>query len=105
MLIYCFAMIKVLKINVGGRREAHDLMEATANQLGIDILVISEPKNSRSEEEGWFNDARNRAIIAALNSRYPIEKIGSNNDEGFRWVQIGGVTIYVCYWPPNTEFN
>lgn len=50
-------MIRVLQINVDGRREAHDLMQATANQLGIDVLVVSEPKHSKSEEEGWYNDA------------------------------------------------
>jgi len=98
-------MIKVLQINIDGRKKAHDLMQATANQLGIDILVISEPKHSKSEGEGWFNDASSRATIAVLNNKIPIDKIGSNNEVGFRWVQIGGVTIYACYWSPNTEFT
>lgn len=80
-------------------------MQATANQLGIDILVISEPKHSKSEGEGWFNEASSRATIAVLNNKIPIDKIGSNNEVGFRWVQIGGVIIYACYWSPNTEFT
>lgn len=98
-------MIKLLQINIDGRREAHDLMQATANQLRIDILVISEPKHPKSEGEGWFNDASSRATIAVLNNKIPIDKIGSNNEVGFRWVQIGGVTLYACYWSPNTEFT
>lgn len=32
-------MTKILQINVDGRKEAHDLMEVTANQLGIDVLL------------------------------------------------------------------
>jgi len=97
--------IKVLQINVDGRKEAHDLMEATANHLDIDILIISELKHSRMEEEGWFSDANTKATIAILNQNIQIQKIGSCNIEGFRWVQVGGTTIYACYWSPNTEFT
>lgn len=51
METHCLAMIRVLQINVDGRREAHDLMQATANQLGIDVLVVSEPKHSEVKKK------------------------------------------------------
>lgn len=98
-------MIKVLQINVDGRKDVYDLMESTAVQLGIDILIISEPKHAKTEEEGWFNDVGNKATVAVINEKLSIAEIGPRVDQGFRWVKIGDTRIYACYWSPNTDFT
>lgn len=35
-------MIRCMQINVDGRRNAQELMMATANQQEVDVLIISE---------------------------------------------------------------
>jgi len=61
-------MIKFMQINVDGRRNAHDLMMATASQQGVDVLVISEPHLCGQEYDGWYSDAGNKAAIMAFNT-------------------------------------
>lgn len=80
-------------------------MEATSRQLESDVLIISEHKLTKLEEEGGFYDLSGKATIAVFNSRLQIEKKGPKNNEEFRWIQISNLTIYACYRSPNTELT
>lgn len=98
-------MIKFMQINVDGRKNAHDLMMATASQQGVDVLIISEPHRSGQDYDGWYSDAGNKAAIMAFNPRIQVQEIGPKDNLGFRWVRIENTTIYACYWSPNTDYT
>lgn len=97
-------MIRLLQVNVDGRRAAHNLLEATAAEAGSNVLIVSEPYRSKPEAEGWFGDLGNRAAVAIANPRIQIVEAGPADNRGFRWVQLEGVRVYACYWSPNTAF-
>jgi len=58
-------MTSFLQINIDGR---WNLMIATANKLSPDFLIISEQKHTRTEDDGWYNDAGDLCAIAKLKS-------------------------------------
>lgn len=58
-------MTHVLQINVGVCRAAQDLTLATAPNLDIDVLVMSEPYRCGLEADGWFSDTGGKAAIVA----------------------------------------
>jgi len=98
-------MINIIQINVDGGRNAQDLLMATANDRGADVIIISEPYRSRSEEEEWFPDITNKAAVVIANSTTRVREVGPRKNAGFRWVTLDEVTIYSCYWSPNTEYT
>lgn len=49
-------MINILQINVGVGRAAQDLALATANNSGIDIVILSEQYRNKEEEDGWYSE-------------------------------------------------
>jgi len=98
-------MIRILQINVGVWRAAQDLALATASDTGVDVLVLSEPYRCGQEAEGWFSDIDERAAILALNRNLQIQTIGPKDNRGFRWIKVEDITIYACYWSPNTAYT
>jgi len=98
-------MIRILQINVGVCRAAQDLALATASDTGVDVLVLSEPYRCGQEAEGWFSDIDERAAILALNRNLQIQTIGPKDNRGFRWIKVEDITIYACYWSPNTAYT
>lgn len=98
-------MMKILQINVDRRQVAHDLMVATASQLEADVLIISEPNRIGLEEEGWFSDVGSNAAVVVFNPTLSITEIGPKNNQGFRWIKIGDIRVYACYWSPNTTLD
>lgn len=80
-------MIKFMQINVNGRKNAHDLMMATASQQGVDVLIISEPHRCGQDNNGWYSDAGNKAAIMAFNPRIQVQEIGPKDNPGFRWTK------------------
>lgn len=98
-------MISILQINVGVCRAAQDLALATAAEMGVDILILSEPYRCRTEDEGWFSDVGAKAAVVVFNPEIQIRDIGPMNNAGFRWVKVGDITLYACYWSPNTAYT
>ncbi|KAF0692078.1 Uncharacterized protein FWK35_00036809, partial [Aphis craccivora] len=96
--------VRCMQINVDGGRVAQDLAEATAKHLGVDVLFICEQYRNKTEE-GWFQDRNGRSAVVVLNPNIPILETSLANDLGFRWVTIGDICIYSCYWSPNTDFD
>lgn len=95
--------INILQINVGVCRAAQDLALATA--MGIDALFLSETYSCRPVVEGWFSDVGARTAIIVFNPGLQIRAIGPMDNTGFRWVKIEDITLYVCYWSPNTAYT
>jgi len=73
--------------------------------MGIDVLILSEPYRCGSETEGWFSDADARAAILVFNPTLQLQQIGPKNNSGFRWVKVENLTVYACYWSPNTVYT
>jgi hypothetical protein len=90
-------MIRVLQINVGVCRAAQDLALATASNIGIDVMVLSESYSCGLEADGWFTDIDAKAAVVVFNPRLQIQEIGPKNNKGFRLVKVEELTVYACY--------
>jgi len=98
-------MIRVLQINVGVCRAAQDLAVATASNMDIDVIVMSEPYRCGLEVDEWYSDTGGKAAIVLSNPRLQVQAIGPKDSAGFRWVKVEDLTVYTCYWSPNTVFT
>lgn len=67
------AAVKVLQINLGRSRTAHDLAFAHAAKTNADILVISEPNKKIASKGNWLVDLRKDAAIYCRNKNVDIE--------------------------------
>jgi len=73
--------------------------------MGIDVIVMSEPYRCGLEVDGWYSDTGNKAAIMAFNPKIHVQEIGPKDNPGFWWVRIENMTIYACYWSPNTDYT
>lgn len=96
-------MIRILQINIGVCKAAQDLAIATANDLEVDVLIISEQHRNSGEDRGWYPDTSSRAAIATI-SNIPVDRVGPPSP-GFRWLETNGYRIYSCYCSPNVSLN
>jgi len=78
---------------------------ATAAATDVDIIILSEPYRCRTDVEGWFSDVGVKAAVVVFNPDIQIRAIGPKDNAGFRWVKVGDITFYACYWSPNTEYT
>lgn len=92
---------KIFQINLNRCKMAQDLLNQTATQLGVDIVIISEPWSPLSQ---WHNDGFRDASIWI-----PMPSIGSFADiknifrsKGIVAVQPGDYTVVSCYFSPNS---
>lgn len=94
-------MVKFLQINIGECRAAHDLMLATASQMDVGVILVSEPNRTLCKGlDRNFMDQGGRAAIIVTDEKLLVMDVGTADTLGFRWITIDGVRIYSCYWPP-----
>lgn len=67
-------MFKILQVNLGRARAAHDLMWATAVKEGIDVVVIMEAKQKDMCTKGLDNGYEWDMAVAIMNNRQHKEK-------------------------------
>lgn len=97
-------MIKFLQINVNRSRPAHDMALATSKNLGVGILIISEPnRNALRGRKDWFYDADLNTAIKIIDPNITIKDQGHGN--GFSFVTTKDFTIYSCYSSGNDEIE
>lgn len=92
-------MMRILQINVGVCRAAHDLALASATFWGADIVIISEQNRNGVEADGWYSDSSGRSAVV-ITGNLPVTRVGPMH-QGFRWVEVQGYRFYSCYWTPN----
>ncbi|KAE9545560.1 hypothetical protein AGLY_001103, partial [Aphis glycines] len=68
---------------------------------GANILILSEYYNCNGID--CYSDTDKRASIELVSS-LSIQDLG-REEPGFRWIKIGGIRIYSCYWSPNTDIK
>lgn len=95
--------IKFLQINVGRSKAAHNLLEQNAKQLGIGIILVSEPNNNIVTNGPWLTDKECNAAIKITNSKLRIRR--RKKRRGYVWANIGGFRIFSCYISPNVDMH
>lgn len=94
-------MTKFLQINLHCAKVAQDLMCQSATEEEIDFIFVSE-YNSRGGRQ-WYPDSNGKAAIVC-NSDNVVDDTGQC-EHGFRWITVGEITLYSCYWSPNTTLQ
>ncbi|KAL4134772.1 hypothetical protein QTP88_006487 [Uroleucon formosanum] len=92
-------MIKFLQINLNCSKAAQALVSKTADDLNIDIILISE--QNQACDKSWMQDQSKKSAIIN-HSRVHIEEIGKP-DMGFVWCRLANTKIYSCYWTPRPD--
>jgi len=77
-------MIEILLINVDGDQVAQDIIEAKTKERGIDVLIICEQYENKTEGDGWFKGNSGKAEVAVIKENLPILAVGSPDNIGFR---------------------
>jgi len=100
-------MIRFLQINLNVNWAAEQLMAQTADELGADVLIVSEPATHYGQEDRWcFSLDRKAAVGFSRHSTLSCVHRGSGN--GFAWMTLRDVTVFSCYLRPGAtlqEFN
>lgn len=94
-------MIHFLQINLHCSKAAQDLMYQSAAEDEIDYIFASEYNAVGAQH--WYPDSSGKAAILCHQNRL-INNAGQG-ENGFRWVESEGITLYSCYWSPNTTFQ
>lgn len=91
--------MKILQTNVGRAYAAQDMAYATAKQLGIDVLIVSEPNKKRVVGKDWLKDNRTNVSVLFLTKKLGI--IGHKLQNGHLEINLKNFTIICCYISPN----
>lgn len=90
--------MKLLQLNTNRSRAAHDVLDATAQQRRVDLLVVSEPNNTIRRRPGWRCDLNGDAGILLLTQR---AVYASGAGAGFVWVEFKDLVVFSTYYSPN----
>lgn len=94
-------MTKFLQINLNCCKAAQDLMHQSASENDVDFIFVSEYNSLGGNH--WYPDSNGKsAIVCNFNST--VDDTGQS-EPGFRWITIGEITLYSCYWSPNTTMQ
>lgn len=91
--------IKILQINVDRARAAHDLAYATANKIGADMMIISEPNKKAARNRAVITDEREDVAIICLNKKIGVK--GHRTGKGYVNIELEGMSIIGVYLSPN----
>jgi len=92
-------MINFLQINLNCCKAAQALVTKTADDLNIDIILVSE--QNQACDRSWMQDKSKKSAIIN-HSRVQIDELGKP-DTGFTWCRLAGTKVYSCYWTPRPD--
>ena len=102
--IEMFPVIRVLQANLGGGRNAQNLVLQTAREERIDVVVLSELYRPPENNGRWaFDPLKSVAIVAT--GQYPIQRVWTSDVSGLVAAEVGGITFISCYAPPRLNVN
>lgn len=95
--------LNILQTNLGKGRAAHDLAYATAKQMNIDIMIVSEPNKNIVKGSEWIKDERVDVAVMFVNKKV----IMTHVDLGVGYVCFSLVNcdFYCCYISPNISLD
>ncbi|XP_078051595.1 uncharacterized protein LOC144477734, partial [Augochlora pura] len=100
----CTRLWRVLQINLNGCRMAQELMTQTAVELGVDMVVISEPWKILPH---WYSDSTGKAAMwvtdRGIRANMKISSVGYR--EGAVAVELDDSIVVSCYYSPNIPFK
>jgi len=77
-------------------------MAQTAEEIGADILIVSEPATRNGHEDRWcFSTDRKAAVGTSLRSE--LDHDGRGSESGFAWLSLRGLTVFSCYCRPGAS--
>lgn len=97
--------MKIVQINLNHCEAAHDLLQQTIKEKGIDIVLVSEPYKKLNEDI-WITDISQKTAIWTCGSMAFQET--NVHHTGFVTAKINGIDFYSCYAPPSwthTEYQ
>lgn len=94
-------MIKVMQVNLGRARNAHDVALATARKEEIDLLIISEPNKKIAENRKFLCDTEKDISVQILNQDVGIRRHISGT--GFIVLTFNDWALAVGYISPNVR--
>lgn len=97
------APMKILQINLGRRKQAHDLAYAVADVRMIDMVVVAEPNRNRTTGGGWLKDIRDDVAVYIRNRKLEIKNVERRN--GWLRIEFSGFNMYCCYISPNNRME
>lgn len=97
-------MINFLQINLNRTWAAEQLMTQTANEIGADVLIVSEPATQYGPEDRWcYSTDRKAAVGTSQHSALCQDDRGSG--DGFAWLSFREMTVFSCYLRPSATFQ
>lgn len=94
--------MKILQVNLGRSKRAHDMAFLTANEEGIDVIVASEP-NKNIIKNNWITDTKGDVAILLRNRNIKISNIIKR--PGLLTVTCEQFSIHGCYISPNINME
>lgn len=95
--------MKILQINLGRRRMAHDMAHLVATEKEMDLIVACEPNKKLAEGVGWLTDVNGDVAIYFRNRNLEIRSY--ERKEGYMKVSFKEWDLYNCYLSPNIDLN
>lgn len=92
--------LRLLQINLGRRKAAHDMAFMTAAEKQIDIIVTSEPNKKIIKGRGWIADQSGDVAIYLRNNCLTIYRI--KKGKGMLSIDLEIGRIICCYISPNS---
>ncbi|KAK9722854.1 Endonuclease-reverse transcriptase [Popillia japonica] len=84
-------------------RAAHDMAFATAVDLDIDVVVVSEPNKKIIEGKRWCKDKRQDVAILFHNQKTRIKRLDIG--EGMIAIHFQSFVMYCVYCSPNINLD
>lgn len=97
-------MISFLQVNLNRCWAAEQLMTQTANEIGADLLIVSEPASQYGHDDRWcFSTDRKAAVGTSQHTELCHDGRGSGN--GFAWLSFRELTVFSCYFRPSATLQ
>lgn len=93
--------IKILQTNLGRGKNAHSMAQETADQLDIDLVLVSEPNKRISEGFSWIPDLNADVAFNIKNRNLQLASI--HKGEGFVVLELENIKIIGAYISPNAS--
>lgn len=93
--------LKVIQVNLGRAKAAHDILEATLRQKDFDLAVVSEPNKKISDNPNWVTSVDKGVAIRVCPGSPSIEKVKAGN--GYVRLRVGRTLICAIYVSPNVS--